>query len=105
MAFWNLTALQLEAFRPGILSKAQIGENLIMVYMQIDPGKEDSGHVHPFDQCGIVLEGHVEMFSGQDRQLLGAKECYFIPAGELHGWKTFEEPVKLLDVSVKQPTG
>ena len=31
MAFWNLSALQLDEFRPGIMSKAEIGENLIMV--------------------------------------------------------------------------
>jgi quercetin dioxygenase-like cupin family protein len=105
MAFWDLLTLQLEEFRPGILSKAEIGENLIMVCMRIDPGKEDSGHTHPFDQCGIVLEGQIEMFSGQNRQLLKANECYFIPSGEYHGWKTFDEPVKILDVSLKQPPG
>jgi quercetin dioxygenase-like cupin family protein len=103
MAFWNLGTLQLEAFRPGILSKAEIGDNLIMVCMQIDQGKEDIGHEHPFDQCGIVLEGQIEMVVGQDRRLLTANECYFIPSGERHGWKTFDRPVKILDISLKQP--
>jgi quercetin dioxygenase-like cupin family protein len=103
MAFWKIAALQLEQFRPGIMSKAEIGNNLIMVCMQIDQGKEDTGHEHPFDQCGIVLEGQLEMFVGQERRLLSPNECYFIPAGERHGWKTFEKPVKLLDVSLKQP--
>jgi len=28
-------------------------------------------------------------------------ECYFIPAGERHGWKTFDNPVKILDISLK----
>lgn len=61
MAFWNLAALQLEEFRPGIMSKAEIGDDLIMAYMEIGPGKEDTGHEHPFDQCGIILEGQIEM--------------------------------------------
>jgi mannose-6-phosphate isomerase-like protein (cupin superfamily) len=43
------------------------------------------------------------MFAGEDRRVLKANESYFIPAGERHGWKTFAEPVKLLDVSLKQP--
>lgn len=102
MAFWNLGALPLEAFRPGIMSKAEIGNNLIMVCMQIGPGKEDVGHDHPFDQCGIVLEGQMEMFVGQERGLLTANECYFIPSGVRHGWKTFDQPVKVLDISLKQ---
>jgi len=55
MGIWNLATLQLEEFRPGIMSKAEIGENLIMVCMGIDPDKEDPGHEHPFDQCGVVL--------------------------------------------------
>ena len=46
MAFWNLDTIKLEEFRPGILSKAEIGDNLIMVCMEIDPNKEDTGHVH-----------------------------------------------------------
>ena len=44
MGIWNLSTLQLEEFRPGIMSKAEIGENLIMVCMEIGPGKEDTGH-------------------------------------------------------------
>ncbi len=99
MAFWNPDTLKLEAFRPGIVSKAKIGANLIMVCMQIDRNQEDNGHQHSFDQCGIVLEGSIEMFVGQERRLLTANECYFIPSGERHGWKTFEIPVKLLDIS------
>jgi quercetin dioxygenase-like cupin family protein len=103
MAFWNLNTLLLEKFRPGIMSKAEIGDNLVMVCMQLDAGMEDNGHVHSFDQCGIVIEGQIEMFVEQERQKLNANECYFIPANKHHGWKTFSEPVKLLDISMKSP--
>jgi len=105
MAFWNLDTLKLEAFRPGILSKAEIGDNLVMVCMQIVREKEDAGHEHSFDQCGIVIEGQIEMFAGRERRLLNANECYFIPSGVHHGWKTFDKPVKILDISLKQPRG
>ena len=103
MAFWNLETLELEAFKPGIMSKAEIGQNLIMVCMEIEAGKEDAGHKHPFDQCGIILEGPIEMFVGDEFKLLNANESYFIPSGKQHGWKTFDRPVKILDVSLKQP--
>ncbi|RJR31999.1 MAG: cupin domain-containing protein [Desulfobacteraceae bacterium] len=102
MPFWNLSTLELAEFRPGIMSKAEIGENLVMALMQIGPGKEDTGHQHPFDQCGVVLEGHIEMFVGQERRTLGANQGYFIPSGVRHGWKTLDIPAKILDVSVKQ---
>ncbi len=46
MAFYDLAILQLEQFLPGILSKAGIGDNLIMLCMQIvGSGKEDTYHV------------------------------------------------------------
>jgi len=76
VSFWDLATLQLEEFRPGINSKAEIGDNLIMVCMEIGPHKEDTGHKHPFDQCGIVLQGQIEMF--------------------------IDNSVKLLDISLKQ---
>jgi len=101
MAFWDLKTMELEQFRPGIFSKACIGEGLIMACMEIGPGKEDAGHEHPFDQCGIVLEGQIEMFIDEETRLLNADEAYFIPAGRRHGWKTFEAPVKILDVTRK----
>jgi quercetin dioxygenase-like cupin family protein len=102
MTFWrNVNALALQDFRPGIRSEAEIGERLVMAVMEIGPGKEDPGHQHPFEQCGIVTEGEIEMIVGDERQVLKAMDTYFIPAGVVHGWKTFDAGVKLLDVSAK----
>jgi len=98
MTFWNVDTLQLQPFRPGLMSKAEIGNSLIMVCMEIAPGKEDTGHEHTFDQCGLVITGEIEMFVGKERKTLTAHESYFIPAGMRHGWKTLHSPVKLLDI-------
>lgn len=102
MAFWNLSSIELAEFRPGILSQAEIGADLIMACMEIGPGKEDSGHEHPFDQAGVILEGQIEMFTGEERKMLGPNEAYFIPSGVRHGWKTFEQPARILDISAKK---
>lgn len=103
MGFWDLRNMQLEAFRPGVTSQAAMGEQLIMVCMEIAPEQEDLGHQHPVDQCGIVLEGRIEMFIDQECRVLDPQACYFIPAGVRHGWKTFDKPVRLLDVSSRTP--
>ena len=100
MTFWCVPALQLQEFKPGIMSKAEIGSNMIMVCMDISPGRADSGHEHPSDQCGIVLKGKIEMFIGKERKVLKRNDAYFIPAGERHGWKTFDSPVRILDISL-----
>lgn len=102
MSFWNLENLKLEAFRPGISSKAEVGDKLIMACMQIEARMEDSGHDHPFDQCGVILQGQIEMFIGDTHKIMTENEAYFFPAGVRHGWKTHDQPVKILDISLKR---
>jgi quercetin dioxygenase-like cupin family protein len=100
MGFWNLKTLKLEEFRPGIRSKLESGSNLTMAFMEITPDKEGVAHDHSFDQCGIVVEGEIEMSVGEEKKLLKPMETYFIPAGVKHNWKTLSLSAKILDVVV-----
>ena len=102
MAFWNLKTLKLDEFRPGIRSKLESGTNLTMAFMEIASDKEGTAHDHPFDQCGVVIEGEIEMSVGEEKRLLRPMETYFIPAGTEHNWKTSGLPAKILDIVVKQ---
>ena len=102
MVFWDLRTLKLDEFRPGIWSKIESGKNLTMAVMEIAPNKEGITHDHPFDQCGIVVEGKIEMLIGEEKKWLKPMETYFIPAGIKHNWKTFTSLAKILDVVVKQ---
>ena len=97
----SVNQMDLQEFRPGIRSTAVLGDQLVMACMEIDPGKEDTGHHHPFEQCGVVVEGKIEMFIGDVRRILEAMDTYLIPAGVLHGWKTVDVPARILDVSAK----
>jgi quercetin dioxygenase-like cupin family protein len=91
----------LDEFRPGIWSKIESGKNLTMAVMEIAPGKEGMAHDHPFDQCGVVVEGEIEMSIGEEKKLLNPMETYFIPAGVMHHWKTIDSSAKILDVVSK----
>jgi quercetin dioxygenase-like cupin family protein len=102
MGFRDLKTLKLDEFRPGIWSKVESGENLTMAFMEISPNKEGAVHDHPFDRCGIVIEGEIEMSVGEEKKLLKPMETYFIPTGKNHHWKTIGLPAKILDVVVKQ---
>ena len=102
MGFWDLRTLKLDEFRPGIRSKVESGENLTIALMEIAPNKEGTAHDHPFDQCGIVIEGEIEMSVGEENRLLNPMETYFIPAGVKHNWKTAGLSAKILDIVVKQ---
>ena len=102
MTFWDLKTLKLDEFRPGIRSKVESGQNLTMAAMEIAPDKEGIAHDHPFDQCGVVIEGEIEMSMGEEKKLLKPMETYFIPAGVKHNWRTITLPAKILDIVVKQ---
>jgi quercetin dioxygenase-like cupin family protein len=97
----SVAHMNLQEFRPGIRSTAEFGDKLVMACMEIGSEKEDAGHQHLFEQCGIVVEGKIEMFIGDVRSILEAMDTYFIPAGVIHGWKTFDVPARILDVSSK----
>ena len=101
MGFWDLKALKLEEFRPGIWSKVESGANLTMAVMEISANREGPPHDHAFDQCGIVIEGEIEISAGGEKKLLKPMETYFIPAGKPHGWKTYNSAAKIVDVVAK----
>jgi quercetin dioxygenase-like cupin family protein len=100
MGFWDLKTLKLDEFRPGMRSRVESGSHLTMAFMEIAPNKEGTAHDHPFDQCGIVVEGEIEMSVGEEKKLLRALETYFIPAGVSHNWKTTNLSAKILDIVV-----
>ncbi len=101
MGFWNLKSLSLEEFRPGIRSKVESGANLTMAVMEISANEEGLSHDHLFDQCGIVIEGEIEISIADEKRLLKPMETYFIPAGKPHGWKTYNSAAKIVDVAAK----
>jgi hypothetical protein len=41
------------------------------------------------------------MFIGDSRCILEKMDSYFIPSGVTHGWKTFDVPARILDISAK----
>ncbi len=102
MSFWNVKTLKLDEFRPGIWSKLESGKNLTMAFMEIASNQEGAVHDHPFDQCGVVIEGEIEMSVGEEKKLLRPMETYFIPAGVKHDWRTFTVSARILDVVAKQ---
>jgi quercetin dioxygenase-like cupin family protein len=70
-----------------------------LAVMTIEAGLEDPGHSHPFDQCGWVLEGHFRLTIGEESQILGPGQGYFIPADTAHSWAVSDKTVRLVDVA------
>jgi quercetin dioxygenase-like cupin family protein len=103
MPFFDFAQMPLQDFRPGIKSTAQIGDQLVLAVMTIESGMRDEGHAHPFDQCGLVLEGTFSLTIGEETRSLGPGQGYFVSAGIPHSWSAEAGPVKVVDVSAKPP--
>lgn len=55
--FWHsFNGIDLQEFRPGIRSKAEFRDKLVMTCMEIGPEKEDAGHQHLFDLKAKIYE-------------------------------------------------
>jgi quercetin dioxygenase-like cupin family protein len=101
MPFIDLSTLELKDFRPGVKSWAHQGQHLVVAVMTIEAGKADSGHAHPYEQVGMVLEGFFQLTIAGETQSLGPGQGYVIPAGAHHAWSVPAGPVKVLDISAK----
>jgi quercetin dioxygenase-like cupin family protein len=98
MGFIELDSIRKKQLREGIRSRIVSGNNLMMAFMNVEARFTDPGHSHPHEQCGIILEGELEMTIGDDRRTLKKDDVYFIPGGQIHGIKTFDKPCLALDV-------
>jgi quercetin dioxygenase-like cupin family protein len=103
LPFFDFNHMELRDFRPGVKSAAHFGEQMTLAVMSIDEGQADSGHGHPFEQCGVVLAGSFLLTIGEETRTLGPGQGYFVPAGVPHGWSSEKGPVKILDLSARFP--
>ena len=83
---------------PGINARTFWGEKMLAAVVDLDPHVHLPLHSHPHEQVGIVLEGEIEMTVAGERKLLRPGEVYVIPGGVEHEARTFEQPVKVMDV-------
>jgi quercetin dioxygenase-like cupin family protein len=83
---------------PGINAKTYWGENMLAAVVDLDPNVHLPRHSHPHEQLGIVIEGQIEFIVADQKQVLGPGEVYVIPGGVEHEARTFDQPVKVMDV-------
>lgn len=98
MGFIDLSSIDKKQLRKGIVGQMVTGEKMMMAFMNVDPGLGDPGHSHPHEQCGIVLEGEIELTIGDEVRLLKKGDTYHIPGDLPHGGRTFDKPCLVLDI-------
>jgi len=98
MYYYNPEERQAKELVPGINAKTFWGEKMLAAVVDLDPNVHLPRHSHPHEQMGIVITGQIEFIIADEKKVLGPHEVYFIPSDVEHEARTFDHPVRVMDV-------
>jgi quercetin dioxygenase-like cupin family protein len=98
MYFHDPTVRNHKELLPGINARTFWGEEMLAAVVDLDPGTALPMHSHPHEQLGIVIEGEIEFTIDGEVKTLKPGDVYVIPGDVEHAAKTFDHPVKVMDV-------
>jgi quercetin dioxygenase-like cupin family protein len=98
MFFYDPSNRDPKELLPGIVARTFWEKNMLAAVVDLDPHTELPLHSHPHEQLGIVLEGEIEFTVHLETKVLKPYEIYVIPGDVPHAAKTFDHPVKVMDI-------
>ena len=98
MYYYNPEEREAKELVPGINAKTFWGEKMLAAVVDLDANVQLPRHSHPHEQMGIVIAGQIEFIVADQKKVLSPGEVYFIPGGVEHEARTFDQPVKVMDV-------
>ncbi|RME06830.1 MAG: cupin domain-containing protein [Anaerolineae bacterium] len=98
MYFYDPSQRQPKELLAGINARTFWGEKMLVAVVDLEPHVHLPRHSHPHEQVGIVLEGEIEFTVGDEKKRLGPGDVYVIPGGVEHDARTFDHPVRVMDV-------
>jgi len=96
--FSHLDRLPERELRPGVHLRILPGERMMFSVVRFEPHATVPTHQHPHEQLGIVLDGELELWIGDDRRRLRRGDVYAIPGHVPHGAATTDAACLVLDV-------
>ena len=83
---------------PGVALQTCAAEKTMLSLATLQPHSIVAEHSHPHEQVGIVIEGKVTFYIGEEHKTLGPGEMFRIPGGVKHRVVTLEQIAKVLDI-------
>ena len=83
---------------PGVDIYTKAGKEMMLSYVEFEPGAIVEAHAHPHEQVGMVLEGRAHFFVGDEDRILSRGDMYTIPGGVTHRVVALEEGTVALDI-------
>jgi quercetin dioxygenase-like cupin family protein len=83
---------------PGVDIFTMAGETMLFSLVEFEPHAVVEEHQHMHEQMGLLLEGELEFFIGDERRVVQPGDMWRIPGGVRHKAIAGSQPVKALDV-------
>ncbi len=83
---------------PGVTLSALPGQEMMLAYVEFEPGAVVEWHSHPHEQMGFLMEGELEFFIDEEHYLVQPGQMWRIPGGTRHRVVAGAKPAKALDV-------
>ncbi len=96
--FTSITALPGKEIARGVTIKPLAGDHVMLNYVQFTSHAEVPTHAHPHEQLGLMIEGELDLWIGEERRTVRTGDTYVIPGGVPHGARTGESRALVLDV-------
>lgn len=96
--FTSIQALRGKEITKGVTIKPLAGKNVMLNYVEFEPHSEVPNHSHPHEQLGLMIEGELDLWIGEERRSLRPGDTYVIPGGVPHGARSGSKKALVLDV-------
>ena len=83
---------------PGVKIRTAAADKMLVAVVDLASHSVVAEHAHPHEQVGMILEGQVIFFIGDEQKTLQAGDLYRIPGNTKHKVIALEESVKALDI-------
>ncbi|MCY2988750.1 MAG: cupin domain-containing protein [Planctomycetota bacterium] len=83
---------------PGVDIHTLAGQQMMLSLVEFAPRAVVERHSHPHEQMGLLLEGELEFFVGEERYVARPGDMWRIPGGVEHRVIAGDQPAKALDV-------
>ncbi len=97
MSFFTINDLDQTPITPGIGRRSVYLENLMLTFVDFEPGIPLPRHSHPHEQITLILEGRLEFTLDQETRILNAGEGVTIPSNTPHSARSLDGPARVLD--------
>lgn len=99
MYYLDVDAVTPRQLLEGVWMRAVYGENIMMSFVNLDPGAIIPEHHHPHEQMGYVFSGELEFDIGGETKCCHTGDTYLIPGNVPHSVRVSAAgPAKVLDI-------